>query len=126
MATKKAKKPALIEHQEVVFQVASKCTECGSELRTYNKNSKQTRCNSCGKKQPNPRIDMDKIEFFDERPDLSLEKKVTALEEIPICSFCNPTIPTNYNPVEHLSETIKGENLVCVCNKCNRVVLIYK
>ena len=128
MATKKAKQPVSIEHQEVVFQVASKCTECGSELRTYNKNSKQTRCNSCGKKQPNPRIDMDKIEFFEEQPDLSyLEEKVPLSEGIPICSFCHPEIPKNYDSKKELFERVDDAfDLVTCCSKCNRIVLINK
>ena len=76
MATKKANQPLSIENQEVVFQVASKCAKCGSELRKYNKKSKQTRCYGCGKNQPKPRIDIDNLEFFDESPDLSfLEKR---------------------------------------------------
>jgi hypothetical protein len=127
MATKKVEKPALIEHQEVVFQVASKCTECGSELRTYNKNSKQTRCNSCGKKQPNPRIDMDKIEFFEERPDLHLEEKVTVSEGIPVCSFCYHEVPKNYDPKKELFERLDDAHyLVTCCSRCNRIVLINK
>ena len=39
MANKKANQPLSIENQEVVFQVASKCSKCGSELRKYTKKS---------------------------------------------------------------------------------------
>ena len=59
------------ENQEVVFEVDSKCSRCGSMLRAYNKETKQTRCYGCSKKQPNPKIDMNSLDFDENPPDLS-------------------------------------------------------
>jgi hypothetical protein len=63
------------EFKEVVFEVSSKCSQCGSLLRAYDKKSKQTRCYNCNKKQPHPRIDIDSLPFEPNPTDLSSFEK---------------------------------------------------
>ena len=125
MANKKANQPLSIENQEVVFQVASKCSKCGSELRKYTKKSKQTRCYKCGKNQPKPRIDIDNLQFFDELPDLSFleesKKQIIAPsnhkqsvgnsdQQKHVCPFCG-------NDSVKLSDK---DGVLFECSKCGK------
>jgi hypothetical protein len=72
------------ENLNVTFEVSSKCSKCHSVLRTYNKGTKQTICYQCGKKQPKPRIDIEKLRFEADMPDLScLDEKEKAV--CPVC-----------------------------------------
>jgi DNA-directed RNA polymerase subunit M/transcription elongation factor TFIIS len=101
--------PKSAESQNVVFEVRSKCSNCQSVLRTYNKATKQTSCYQCGKKQPKPRIDIEKLKFEGKMPDLSyLEKKQNA-QGCPACG--NGTVKIS-----------NKDDVLFECAKCGKSV----
>lgn len=71
MASEKNKQTLPTFSQNVVFEVCSKCSDCGSILRTYNKITKETKCHQCGKKQPNPHQNLNNLELDNNPIDLS-------------------------------------------------------
>lgn len=50
-----------------------------------------------------------------------------ATKGLPVCSFCHPEIPADYDPSKELWEDLDDTYFVVTrCKKCNRVVLINK
>ena len=106
------------EFKEVVFEVCSKCSQCGSVLRAYDKNSKQTRCYKCNKKQPNSRIDIESLPFEPNPPDLSyLEEKITLTNLHP---FHSQGLSCRCCGSKNEMLWIEGKTVYLICADCKK------
>ncbi|MGE5533370.1 MAG: hypothetical protein ACM3UN_03365 [Bacillota bacterium] len=106
MVSEETKKTLPTFSQNTVFEVCSKCSCCGSTLRIYNKLTKKTTCNQCGKKQPKPKLDLDKLKYYDDAPDLSF------IEESCHCK----------NPSGWFSTNKDGREIV-FCQRCGKEII---
>lgn len=107
MVSKKATDTLPTFSQNTVFEVRSKCSSCGSFLRSYNKITKETKCYQCGKKQPNPKQDLNNLETDNSQIDLSvLEEERNA--------FCQCKKPNGW------FDSKDGNKIVC--QKCGKEI----
>ena len=114
------------EDKDITFPVSSPCSDCGSTLRAYNKESRDTRCLNCGKKQPHPNNNLaiilqerqyqklKHVKFVDGEPCpvCNLSGEILFESGLRVCLYCNKT--KSDEPSAQTSEKTSGE----ICPFC--------